>query len=128
MSGLATLALVVLAAVGLLWTIVLIALLPAYQRTARRVESLATTLESDLRPLLQELREATRAVGQVARSVERAAPHLEAALGALEEAGENVRVATRAVRSAFGLRLIPVAGVLAGLRAGWRILMRRGGD
>jgi uncharacterized protein YoxC len=122
-------ALVVLAVLGIVWTIVLASLVGELKRGSQRLDGVLQALQADLPSTLAEVREAARSVANVTQKVGEAAPHLQATLGALEEAGENVRGVTAAVRSVFGYRLIPVAGILAGLRTGlryaWRIYRRR---
>lgn len=128
-SSLAAAAVAVLAGLGILWTIVLLSLLGELRRRSQRLEGVLRVLEADLPTTLAEIREAARSLNRVAQEVGEATPHLRAALNALEEAGENVRGATGAVRSLFGYRFIPLAGILAGLRAGlryaWRLYRRR---
>lgn len=122
-------ALWVLAAVAVVWTIVLLALVGELRRTSQRVQDFLRVLEAEMLPALTDMREAARAATRVFQDMGEVTPRLQAALGALEEAGENVRGATGAVRNLFGRRLIPVAGILAGLRAGlrfaWRLYSKR---
>ncbi len=122
-------ALVILAALGIVWTIVLISLVAELKRRSQRLDGLLRVLESDLPSTVAEIRDAARSLNRVAQDVGDATPHLRATLEALEEAGENVRSATGTVRSLLGYRFIPVAGILAGLRTGlryaWRLYKRR---
>jgi len=46
-------------------------------------------------------------------------------MAAVEEAGENLRMTTGTIRAVFGSRLIPIAGVLAGVRAGLKFLWKQ---
>jgi hypothetical protein len=128
-SSLVAAALVVLAVLGIVWTIVLASLVGELKRSAQRLDAVLQALHADVPSTLAEVREAARGLANVAQQLGEAAPHLRSAMGALQEAGENVRGATAAVRSVFGYRLIPAAGILAGLRTGlryaWRIYRRR---
>ncbi|MFB3817548.1 MAG: hypothetical protein ACE147_07785 [Candidatus Methylomirabilales bacterium] len=128
-STLSAAALLILAAVGVVWTIVLLALAGELRRTSQRLQDFLKLLEAELLPALTDVREAARAATRLLQDMGEATPRLQAALGALEEAGDNVRGATGAVRNLFGRRFIPVAGILAGLRAGlrfaWRLYSKR---
>jgi hypothetical protein len=48
-------------------------------------------------------------------------------MAAVEEAGGNIRATTGVLRAVFGSRLIPVAGILAGVRAGIKMLLKQYG-
>jgi hypothetical protein len=129
MEALKVSALLILAGVGVVWTIVLLALVGELRRTSQRLQDFLKLLEGELVPALTDVREAARAATRVLQDVGEVTPRLQAALGALEEAGDHVRGATGAVRNLFGHRFIPVAGILAGLRAGlrfaWRLYSKR---
>lgn len=124
MNGLATAALVVLAAMSVLWTLLLIILAAELRRTTRQAQLFLGAMQSELIPALAEARETFRTATRVAQDLGEVTPHLQATIGALEEVSENVRGATGAVRSLFGHRFIPVAGLLAGVRAGLRFAWR----
>lgn len=125
MNALGVAALVVLAVISLVWTVLLLPILFEVRRASWRLQEFIRTLELDLRPVLQEARETLRAVSQAARGVADGTTRLHGALAGLEEAGENLRVTTGVIRTVFGSRLIPLAGVAAGLRAGFKVLWRR---
>ncbi len=125
MNTLAVTALVVLAVVSLLWTVLLIAVLLELRRASWRFQEFIRTLELDLRPVLQETREGVRTAAKAAQGVADGAARLRGAMAALEDAGANIRVTTDVIRAVFGSRLIPVAGVLAGIRVGVKTLWRR---
>ncbi len=125
MNTLAVTALVVLAVVSLLWTVLLIAVLLELRRASWRLQEFIRTLELDLRPVLQEAREGVRTAAKAAQGVADGAARLRGAMAALEDAGANIRVTTDVIRAVFGSRLIPVAGVLAGIRVGVKTLWRR---
>lgn len=121
----ATVALVVLAGVSLLWTVGLLMGWMELRRLLAQMQETLRFLEAEIRPLSAELREAVRRFNQMTQGVEESNARLQDALGAFQQAGQNVRVTTEAVRSVFGSRLIPVAGVMAGLRAGAKLLWKR---
>jgi len=122
-------ALVVLAVVSLLWTVMLVAVLLELRRLFWRLEGFIRTLELDLRPVLQQARDGIQFVAKAAQGVAEDTARLRETLEAWEEAGENVRATTSVLRAVFGSRLIPIASVLAGMRAGvrtlWKLYTRR---
>jgi len=117
-------ALVVLAVVSILWTVLLIPALLELRRASWRLQEFIRTLELELRPTLQEAREAIRAMTQAGQGVADGAARLRGAFAAMEEAGGNLRATTGVFRAIFGTRLIPVASVLAGVRAGIKTLLK----
>ncbi|MFI5338595.1 MAG: DUF948 domain-containing protein [Candidatus Methylomirabilales bacterium] len=125
MNTVATTALVVLAALSLLWTIMLIPALLELRRAAWRLQEFIRTLELDLRPVIQEARDGVRAATKAAQAVADGTARLRGAMAAVEEAGENLRLTTGTIRAVLGSRLIPIAGVLAGLRAGAKFLWKQ---
>ena len=122
-------ALVILAVVSLVWTVVLVAVFLELRRLARRVEGFIHTLELDLRPVLQQAREGIQSAAKAYQGVAEGTERLRGALAALEEAGENIRATTSVVRAVFGSRLVPIASILAGVRVGartlWKLYTRR---
>jgi uncharacterized protein YoxC len=124
MNSLAAAALVVLAVVSILWTVLLVAVLLELRRVSWRVQEFVRTMELELRPVLQQARADLQSVAKAAQDVADGTARLRGAMTALGDAGENIRVTTEVIRAVFGSRLIPVAGVLAGLRAGLRSLWR----
>jgi len=125
MNTVVTTALVVLAVVSLLWTIMLVPALLELRRAAWRLQEFIRTLELDLRPVIQEARDGVRAATKAAQEVANGTARLRGAMAAVEEAGENLRMTTGTIRAVFGSRLIPIAGVLAGVRAGVKFLWRQ---
>lgn len=129
MNTMGVAALVVLAVVSLLWTALLIPALLELRRTAWRLQEFIRTVELDLRPVLSEARDGIRAANKAAQEVANGTARLRGALTAVEEAGQNLRATTGVIRSVFGSRLIPVAGLLAGVRVGvktlWKLSRRR---
>ncbi len=125
MNTVATTALVILAVMSLLWTIMLIPALMELRRAAWRLQELIRTLELDLRPVIQEARDGVRAATKAAQEVMDGTARFRGAMTAMEEAGENLRMTTGTIRAVFGSRLIPIAGLLAGVRAGTKFLWKQ---
>ena len=124
MNTVATAAVVVLAVVSLLWTLMLIPALLELRRAAWRMQEFIRTLELDLRPVIQEAREGVRTAAKAAQEVADGTARLRGTMAAIQEAGENLRMTTGTIRAVLGSRLIPVAGVLAGVRAGAKFLWK----
>jgi len=125
MNTVAVAALWVLAGVSVLWTVMLIPALLEIRRAAWRLQEFIRTLELDLRPVIQEAREGVRAATKAAQDVAEGTARLRGAMTAVEEAGDNLRMTTAAIRGVLGSRLIPVASILAGVRAGTKFLWKR---
>jgi uncharacterized protein YoxC len=125
MNSLAVAALVVLAVVSVLWTVLLVAVLLELRRLSWRLQEFIRTLELDLRPILEEAREGVRTAAKAAQEVADGTARLRGTMAALQDAGDNIRVTTDVIRAVVGSRLIPVASVLAGLRVGVKTLWRR---
>ncbi len=125
MNTVATTALVVLAVMSLLWSILIIPALLELRRAAWRLQEFIRTLELDLRPIIQEARDGVRAATKAAQEVANGTVRLRGAMAAMEEAGENLRMTTGTIRAVFGSRLIPIASVLAGMRAGAKFLWKQ---
>jgi len=120
--NLGSVSLAVLAAVSLLWTLMLILVMVELRHLSWRLQEFIRSLEMELKPAIVEAREAIRNLTQVAHGVADTTTRLQRPLGALEEAGENIRITTGVLRSVFGSRMIPVAGLVAGLRTGLKVL------
>ncbi len=129
MNGFAVASLVVLAVVSVLWTIAMIVVASELRRASWRLQEFIRTLELELKPTIQEAREAIRTLSRAAQGAADGAERVRGTLAKLEEAGDNIRATTSVVRSVFGSRLIPAAGLLAGVRAGvkmlWKLSTRR---
>jgi hypothetical protein len=125
MNALGISALVVMAAISLLWTALLIPVLLEMRRVSWRLQEFIRSVEMELRPLIQDARQAIQNVEHAAHGIAEGATRLRGAFSAMEEAGENLRATTGVIRAVFGSRLIPAASVLAGLRAGFKILWKR---
>jgi hypothetical protein len=122
MDGLAVASLVVLAVVSVIWTVALLAVALELRRASWRLQEFIRSLELDLKPTMQEAREAIGTLKRAAQGAVDTTERVRAGLLKLEQAGENVMATTGRIRSALGLRLIPAAGLLAGVRAGTRVL------
>ncbi|HYL81024.1 MAG TPA: DUF948 domain-containing protein, partial [Candidatus Acidoferrum sp.] len=125
MNTLGTSALVVMAVVSLLWTALLFVVLFELRRVSWRLQEFVRSLEMELRPLMQEARQVLKHVEQTAQGVGEGVTHLRGAFSALEEAGQNLRATSGVIRAVFGSRLIPAATLMAGLRAGLKMLWKR---
>ena len=125
MNTVATTALVVLAVMSVLWTVMIIPALLELRRAAWRLQEFIRTLELDLRPVIQEARDGVRAATKAAEDVANGTARLRGAMAAVEEAGENLRMTTGTIRAVFGSRLIPIASVLVGVRAGGKFLWKQ---
>ncbi|HSB79902.1 MAG TPA: DUF948 domain-containing protein [Candidatus Methylomirabilis sp.] len=125
MNTLGISALVVMALVSLLWTALLLPVLFEMRRASWRLQEFIRSVEMELRPLIQEARQALRNVEHAAEGVAGGVTHLRGAFSAIEEAGENLRATTGVIRAVFGSRLIPAATIIAGLRAGLKMLWKR---
>jgi uncharacterized protein YoxC len=117
-------ALVVIAVILLLWTVLLVPALLEVRRAAWRLQELIRTLELDLKPVLADARETLRAASRAAEDVAAGAARMRGTLGAFQKAGDNVLATTDTVRAVLGSRLIPVAVLLAGARGGARFLWK----
>jgi ABC-type transporter Mla subunit MlaD len=119
-----TIAVWVLAAVSLLWTIMFALAATELRRLSWRLQEFIRVVEMELKPAVEETREAVRNINQAAQGVTETTGRLQESLAAFHRAGENVRLTTETIRGVFGRRLIPLASVLAGLRAGGKILWK----
>lgn len=124
-SGLGAAALVVMAVMSMVCTALLFAALQELKRFSWRMQEFIRVVELELKPAVADLREALRSAQRATQGVAETTARLQDSVAAFQEAGENVRVTTEAIRGVFGTRLIPVASLLAGLRAGGKILWKR---
>ncbi len=125
MNALGVAALVILAVVSVVWTVLLIAVSLELRRASWRLQEFIRTLELDLRPVLQQTREGIQSATKAAQGVADGAARLRGAMAALEQAGDNIRLTSDVIRAVFGSRLIPVATVLAGVRVGLKTLWKQ---
>ena len=124
MNGLAVASLVVLAVVSVLWTIMLVIVTSEFRRASGRLQEFIHSLELEVKPTIQQAREAIRTLNRVAQGAAEGAERVQGTLAKLEAVGDNIRATARVVRSAVGSRLIPVAGLLAGVRVGANVLWK----
>jgi hypothetical protein len=124
MNGLAVAALVVLAVVSVLWTIVMVIVTAELRRASWRLQEFFRSLELELHPTIQQAREAIRTLHRVGQGAADGMERVRGTLATLDKAGDTIRATTRAVRSGSGALLIPVAGLLAGVRVGANVLWK----
>jgi len=122
MDGLAVASLVVLAVVSVIWTVALIAAALETRRAARRLQEFIRTVELELKPALLEVRETIRKLDRAAGGASDTIERVRGTFVKLEQAGENVRATTGKVRTLLGSRFIPALSLLAGVRAGTKVL------
>jgi hypothetical protein len=122
MNGLAVASLVVLAVVSVIWTVALVAVALELRRASWRLQEFIRSVELELKPTMQEAREAIRTLNRAAQGAADTTERVRGALMKLEQAGENVRATTGTIRRALGSRLIPAFSLLAGVRAGTKVL------
>ena len=129
MDGLAVASLVVLAVVSVIWTVMLVSVGLELRRASWRVQEFIRSLELELKPTIQEAREAIRNLHRASQGVAEGTERVRGALAKLEQAGENVRATTGSIRAVLGSGFIPAASLLAGVRAGtkmlWKLYSRR---
>ena len=124
MNGLAVASLVVLAVVSVLWSIMLVIVTSELRRASWRLQEFIRSLELELKPTIQEAREAIRTMQRAGQGAADGMERVRGTLSKLEEAGDNIRATTGVVRSVIGSRLIPVASLLVGVRAGAKMLWK----
>ena len=122
MNGRAVAALVVLAVVSVLWTIMLVIVTSELRRASGRLQEFIRSLELELKPTIQQAREAIRTLTRAAQGAAEGTERVRGTLATLAAAGDNIRATTRAVRSVVGSRLLPVASLVAGVRVGANVL------
>jgi hypothetical protein len=125
MSELAIGSLVVLAAMSVVWTIVLVAVALELRRASWRLQEFIRSVELELKPTMQEAREAVRHLSRAAQGAAEGAERVRGTLVKLEEAGDNIRATTSVIRAVLGSRFIPVASLLVGMRAGVKALWKQ---
>jgi hypothetical protein len=124
MSDLAVAALVVMAAVSLLWTVVLGVLTLEFFRLFRRGDELLRIVEVELRPVLQDVREVLRKAQTLADGAAESTERIRSTLARLQGTAENVRSATGRMRAAVTPRFLPAASLLAGVTTGAKVLWK----
>jgi hypothetical protein len=122
MNGLAVTSLVVLAVLSTIWTVALIAIALEVRRASWRLQEFIRSVELELKPTMHEARDAIRTLHRAAQGAADSTERVRGALIKLEQAGENVRATTGKVRNLLGSRFIPALSLLAGVRAGTKVL------
>ncbi|HTX53525.1 MAG TPA: hypothetical protein VMD08_08940 [Candidatus Baltobacteraceae bacterium] len=124
MSELAVAALVIMAAVSLLWTVVLAVVSMNLFRLFRRGDDLLRVVEVELRPVLQDLREVLRKAQKVADGAAESTERVRSTLERLQGTAENLRNATGKIRAVISPRFLPAASLLAGITTGTKVLWK----
>jgi len=124
MNGRAVAALVVLAVVSVLWTIMLVIVTSEFRRASGRLQEFIRSLELEVKPTIQQARETIRTLTRAAQGAAEGTERVRGTLAKLDAAGDNIRATTRVVRSVVGARLIPVASLVAGVRVGANVLWK----
>ena len=122
MDGLAVASLVVLAVASVIWTVALVAVALEVRRASWRLQEFIRSVELELKPTMQGAREAIQKLNRAAEGAADSAERVRGALIKLEHAGENVLSTTGKIRTLVGSRFIPALSLLAGVRAGTRVL------
>jgi hypothetical protein len=122
MNGLVVGSLVTLAVMSVVWTIVLVAVALELRRTSWRLQEFVRSLELELKPTVQDAREAIRTLQRAAQGAADTTERVRGALLKLERVGEGVCGVTGTIRGLVGTPLIPAFSVLAGVRAGTKML------
>ena len=124
MNGLAVASLVVLAVVSALWTIMLVIVTSELRRASWRLQTFVRSLELELHPTIQQAREAIHTLNRVVQGAADGMERVRGTLATLDKVGDTIRATTGVVRSGSGALLIPVAGLLAGVRGGANVLWK----
>jgi len=122
MNGRAVAALVVLAVVSVLWTIMLVIVTSELRRASGRLQEFIRSLELEVKPTIQQARETIRTLTRAAQGAAEGTERVRGTLATLAAAGDNIRATTRGVRSVVGSRVLPVASLVAGVRVGANVL------
>ncbi len=120
-----TVSLAVIAAMTLFWTLGLVVVLLLVRRLATRTQEFMRMVEFEIRPVMQDVRDMVRTASKLTTEVAHESLRLRGVMTSVEEAGENLRMTTNTIRAVFGSRLIPIAGMLAGMRGGVKYLWKQ---
>lgn len=125
-------ALTVLAVLAVLWTLaglavllVGIPLLLRLRRTAERADALLREAEVHLGPALAEFREMARHLNKASAGVADGVAQVGRTFEAVGELGKTLHGANAVLRAALGPGVTLVGGLIAGVKAGGRVLLRR---
>jgi len=124
MNGLAVASLVVLAVVSVLWTIMMVIVTSELRRASWRLQKFIRSLELELHPTIQQARGAIRTLNRAVQGAADGMERVRGTLATLDKVGDTIRATTRVVRSGSGALLIPMAGLLAGVRVGANVLWK----
>ena len=123
MNGLAVASLVVLAVGSVLWSIMVIVTVEL-RRASGRLQEFIRSLELELKPTIQQARESIRTLNRAVQGAADGMERVRGTLATLDKVGDTIRATTGVVRSGSGALLIPVAGLLAGVRVGANVLWK----
>lgn len=118
--------LVVLACVLALTLVVIgIPMLMRLAQTMRRLDAVARDIEVNLGPTLAEVREMMRHLNKASAGVADGVAHAGRTFEAMGELSRTIHGANKVLRAAFGPGVTVTAGLIAGLKAGGRVLLRQ---
>ena len=121
MNNVAVIALVVMAAVNLLWGLVALVVLSRVFRLFRRSQSVVEMVQNELRPCVNKAHEILRKASRVADRVIEKADRVQAIISRVETTTAQVWNGADGARLAVHEQLIPVKSLWAGVRAGLRV-------
>ncbi|HEY7678009.1 MAG TPA: DUF948 domain-containing protein [Candidatus Methylomirabilis sp.] len=118
-------ALGVLAAMGVVLGAFAIPLLIHLRRSVERVDRLLQEAEVHLGPVLAESRETARNLNKASAGVADGVAQVGRTFEAVGELGKTLQGANAALRAALGPGVILMGGLIAGVKAGGRVLLRQ---
>jgi len=122
-------ALGVLAVLAVLWTLVAVLvgvpLLFRLRRTAERADNLLREAELHVGPALAEFREMARNLNKASAGVADGVAQAGRTFEAVGELGKTLHGANAVLRAALGPGVTLAGGLIAGVRAGGRVLLRQ---
>ncbi len=124
MSDLAVAALIVIAVVSVLWTIVLAVFTLELFRLFRRGDQVLRLAEIEIRPVLQDVREVLRKAQTLADGAAESTERIRSTLARFQDTAEHVRSATGRVRTVIAPRFLPAASLVAGVTTGAKVLWK----
>ncbi len=122
-------ALAVLAVLAVVWTLVAVLigvpLLLRLRRTAERADNLLREAELHVGPALAEFREMARHLNKASAEMADGVSRVGRTFEAVGELGKTLHGANVVLRAALGPTIAAAAGLIAGVRAASRVLLRR---
>lgn len=122
-------ALGLLAVLAVLWTLAVvlvgIPLLFRLRRTAERADNLLREAELHVGPTLAEFREMARNLNKASAGVADGVAQVGRTFEAVGELGKTLHGVNAVLRAALGPGVTLVGGLIAGVKAGGRVLLRR---